>query len=228
MSIDRGAIDEQLRSIGEGERWWEQREFRDLPHILHSEERIRGLVNGKVLGGRLHRLLPSPLWLIVVTDARLICLKQQRFGRKEIDVPREHIVGMNHRSGLLAAQITLQTAQRRYRIRIPKAEAFRFAGALSALLPRPIPASAAGGFGGGLLSAGGGFPSPDLVTRADLEDVESSVDRLEAEVERLRQQVDFLEKLMQQRAGGALPATIRPAAGETADAAHSLTAGSQA
>ncbi|MBA2670512.1 MAG: hypothetical protein H0U67_09090 [Gemmatimonadetes bacterium] len=52
MPIDRGEIDAQLRAIGEGERWWEQREFRDLPHVLHPDERIQGIINGKVLGPR--------------------------------------------------------------------------------------------------------------------------------------------------------------------------------
>ena len=49
MPVDRGAIDGQLREIGEGERWWEQREFRDLPYVLQPDERLRGLTNGKLV-----------------------------------------------------------------------------------------------------------------------------------------------------------------------------------
>ena len=56
MPIDRGAIDGQLREIGEGERWWEQREFRDLPYVLQPEERLRGLTNGKLVKSRLREL----------------------------------------------------------------------------------------------------------------------------------------------------------------------------
>jgi hypothetical protein len=208
MSIDRGAIDEQLRSIGESERWWEQREFRDLPHILHPGEKLRGLVNGRVIGRRLPlpRVLPAAMWLIAVTDERLICLKQQRFGRKEIDVPRAHIFGMKHRTRIFAAQITLETVDRRIRLRVAKADAFRFVGALSALMPRPIPA--AGGsahiaYSGVLMPGLQGLSAADLVTRGDLGRLEATVERLEADVERLQQQVDFLENLLQKRAAGA-------------------------
>lgn len=42
MPVDRGAIDAQLREIGEGEGWWEQREFRALPSILqHDVEQLQ-------------------------------------------------------------------------------------------------------------------------------------------------------------------------------------------
>ena len=55
MPVDRGQIDQQLRALREGEHWWELREFRELPHLLYDEERIVGLIRGKVLGR-----LPQP------------------------------------------------------------------------------------------------------------------------------------------------------------------------
>lgn len=233
MSVDRGAIDEQLRDIGEGERWWEQREFRDLPHILAADERIHGIVNGKLLGRRRPRLvparprmLPGRPWLIVATSHRLICLRQERFGRKQVDLRRGQITGIQHASRIRAYQITLDTPQGTYRLRIPKRDAFRFMGALSPLVPQPLgqppnPELTATSRSPGLTAVAAipglsGFMSkvavpamPDYVTRAELARLETTVDRLENELERLQEQVDFLEELLQKRAEGmfALPAS---------------------
>ncbi len=223
MSIDRGAIDEQLKEIGEGERWWEQREFRDLPHILHADERLRGLVSGKFLGPRRPKVAPTGRWLIVATSQRLICLKQERFGRKQVEVPVEQIIGMWHTSRLRTTRITLLTPQRRFRIRIPKTEAFRFLGALGSLMPKhergtggmtmvPATASFPGmnmltaipGFSG-LMSTLTTLSPPDSVTNRDFARLEAAVERLEKDVQRLQEQVEFLEDLAQERAGGALP-----------------------
>ena len=213
MPVDRGAIDGQLREIGEGERWWEQREFRDLPHILHAEERIHGLINGRLLGRRRPRLLPAAVWLIVATDQRLICLQQQRFGRKQVDIHFGQVTGIQHGSGLRAYQITLKTPQRTFRLRIPKADAFRFMRALAPLVPNTGPATPAWLPGFSTLASLPGFsdvlalasgPAPDYATRGDLARLQSTVERLESEIERLHQQVDFLETLLHQRTDGVL------------------------
>jgi hypothetical protein len=213
MSIDRGAIDAQLRDIGEGARWWEQREFRELPYILHDGEVIHGLIRGKVLGRRRPRLLPAGDWLIVATSVRVLCIRDERFGRKQIDVPLAQVASMQHSTGMFAAQVTIQTSERRYRLRISKDEAFRFVGALSPLVPRPQPTPLSARFGlpavlnaAGLQALSGvpalaTLPNPEYATRADMTRLEGTVERLEGEVERLQQQVDFLENLLQQRAG---------------------------
>lgn len=226
MPVDRGSIDAQLRDIGEGERWWEHREFRDLPHILHAEERILGLTRGKLLGRRRPRVKPSGRWVIVATDQRLICLKQERFARKQVEIAASQIVAVNHRSGLRAYQITIDTPQRRYRIRIPKPDAFRFAGALGPLIPEPaarrlqqlepwawIPGmSTAASLPGvaGLLSRVTMLSPPDYATREHVERLEATVDRLLQDLERLQQQVGFLESLLEKRAAEAL--AVRSAA----------------
>ncbi|HEX8430477.1 MAG TPA: PH domain-containing protein, partial [Longimicrobium sp.] len=127
MPIDRSAIDSQLREIGEGDRWWEHREFRDLPHILHADESITGIIAGKLLGARRPRLRSWREWILVATNQRLICLKQERFGRKQIEFAAGQVIRVHQRAGLRAYQITLDTAQGRYRLRIPKTDAFRFA-----------------------------------------------------------------------------------------------------
>src|SRR5690606_34155778 len=117
MPVDRGAIDAQLREIGEGGRWWEQREFRDLPYILHADERIRGIVTGRLLGPRRPRILPSGPWLLVATDQRLLGLRQERFGRKQVEIAPGQVTRMQQGSRLRSYQIVLETPLRRYRIR---------------------------------------------------------------------------------------------------------------
>lgn len=229
MSVDRGTIDEQLRDIGEGERWWEQREFRDLPHVLSSDERIHGIITGRLLGPRRWpllparpRLLPARSWLIVATNQRLICLRRERFGRKQVEVRLGQITGMPHSSRIRTYQITLHTSDGHYRIRIPKRDAFRFIGALAPLMPRPaarspnarLPApswlpgvAATAGVPGlaGLVSKVSMLTAPDYAQRGDITRVETTVERVESEIERLQQQVDFLEELLQKRAAEVHP-----------------------
>lgn len=216
MPVDRGAIDAQLREIGEGERWWEQREFRDLPHILQADERIQGIVNGKLLGRRRPRLLPTSPWLIVVTNQRLICLKQERFARKQVDIAAGQVVRIHQATRLRGYQVTLQTLQGRYRIRIAKAEAFRFGRALSSLVPDPqarqlppslepwswIPGITTVAALPGvteIASKVSTLASPDYATRGQLRRLEATVERLQGDVDRLQQQVAFLEDLLEKR-----------------------------
>lgn len=217
MPVDRGAIDAQLREIGEGERWWEQREFRTLPYVLHPDERILGIINGKLLGARRPRIRPAGPWLFVATNQRLICLKQERFARKQVEFASGQITGVRQSSRLRAYQVTIATPQGTYRIRIPKADAFRFTGALATLMQSPQVQRAGPevellpwlpGFNtvaalpgvAGLVSKVSLLASPEYATRAHVEHVEATVERLQNDVGRLQQQVAFLEELLQKRA----------------------------
>jgi hypothetical protein len=221
MPVDRSAIDAQLREIGEGERWWEQREFRELPYILHPDERIKGICNGKLLGARRPRLFPSAPWLILVTTERLICLRQERFGRKQIEIPTGQITGIRQQGRFRSHQITIQTPQRRYRLRIAQDDAFRFVGALASLMPSAPPPpldSHAGALGwipgmntvatlpgfSGIISRVAMLSPPDYATRSQVATLEVALAGLQEEVDRLQQQVQFLENLMQRRADEAL------------------------
>ena len=214
MPIDRSAIDEQLREIGEGERWWEHREFRALTHILHGDERIRGLTRGKLLGARRPRIMPAATWLFVATDQRLLCLNQERFARKQIEFAAGQITRMQQGNRLRGYQIVLESAQGRYRIRISRPDAFRFAGSLAPLMPSAPaqihdaelePRLALPGVGAmvGMVSRVTKGTPPELATRAHVARVESNVERLQMDVERLQQQVMFLEELLQKRAAEA-------------------------
>lgn len=216
MPVDRGAIDAQLRAIGEGERWWEQREFRDLPHILHAEESIAGIVRGKLLGRRRPRLLPAGSWLIVATDQRLIFLKQERFARKQVEIAAGQITRLRQSSRFRSYRISIDTPKRRYRVRIHREDAFRFTAALAPLVPETavqrIPAELDAwawlpgittvanlpGFSG-IVSKVGMLSPPDYATRTQLERLETTVDRLQTEVEQLQEQVVFLEDLLHRR-----------------------------
>lgn len=217
MPVDRGAIDAQLREIGEGERWWEQREFRDLPSILHADERMLGLVNAKLLGRRRPRVRPSARWLMVITDQRLLGLNQGRFARNQVEIPLAQILRLQQSSGLRSRQIVVETPDRRYRIRIAKGEGFRFANALLPMVPArargvlppdleplawvPGLARVAALPGvSGLLSKVSTLSPPDDPGRERVARLEETVERLQEDLERVQQQVAFLESLLEEQA----------------------------
>lgn len=222
MPVDRNAIDAQLREIGEGDRWWEQREFRALPHILHADERIVGIANGTLLGVRRPRVMRAGRWLFVATNQRLICLKQERFARKQVEFAAGQISRVQQSSRLRAYQIALDTAQGRYRIRIGKDDAFRFAGAIAPLMPNgaaplvdavlePRPRLPGMTMVASLPGVGGvmaRLSAPEYATRAHADRLEHTVERLQLDVERLQQQVAFLEELLRQRAVEALAGRV--------------------
>jgi hypothetical protein len=216
MPMDRGAIDAQLREIGEGERWWEQREFRDLPHMLHADERIQGLATGKLLGARRLRLWPSSSWLFVATNQRLLCLKQERFARRQVDITPGQVIRVSQGNRLRSYQINLETPARKFRLRIPKADAFRFAAAIEPFLPRVPerklhpdlePLAWIPGFTrvanlpglAGVVSTVSKLSPPDPEVRGrdyHVERLEATVERLQTDVEQLQEKVAFLENLL--------------------------------
>jgi hypothetical protein len=214
MRIERSAIDTQLREIGEGESWWEQREFRTLPFILSPDEKIQGISTGLVGFPRALRL---GRWLLVVTNQRLLCLKQDRFARRQVDIPLSHIRRLNQSNRLRSHRITIETFDRKYRLRIAKSEALRFGSALSSALPQPevrrlpsdleplawipgINTVATLPVVGGIVSKVSMLSPPDYATRSDIQRIESRVETLQDEVTRLQEQVEFLEGLLQKRA----------------------------
>lgn len=216
MSVDRGTIDEQLRAIREGDHWWEQREFRELAHVLYPDERIHGLIRGKLLG-RLPRPYLRRKWLIVATSHRILFVRHGPTGRKLLEISPGMITRVYHSSGLRAYQITIVTTVQKFRIRIPKADAFRFVQALGAVIPsesvhRLSPGLEALSWVPGIttvaslpgvermLSRATTLTAPDYVPRTELQRLEDTVERLQNDLERLTEQVAFLEQLLQKRA----------------------------
>jgi hypothetical protein len=216
MAVDRGEIDQQLQAIRESDSWWEQREFRELAHLLYPGERLLGLVNGKLLG-RMPRPRTPRRWLIVATTQRLLCLHQGTFGRRQIQILPDMVTRVYHSSRVRNYQIAISTTVQSYRIRIPKAEAFRFVQALSALMPRESlhrlsPSLEALSWVPGMstfaalpgvermLSKATVLTAPEPAMRADMQRLEDTVERLQAEVDRLTEHVAFLEQLLEKRA----------------------------
>lgn len=210
MPVDRGAIDAQLREIGEGERWWELREFRALPHVLHSDERILALVEARFYPSRRSRVIGAGRWLVVATTQRLICLKQERGARRQVDITPAQVTRMQQRSRLRDFQITLETPLRTYRMRIAKSDAFRFSRALARLLPEsPVheggdrqsraPALPAAGQRYGTAADASGYGAGDGSGWGEIERLGATVEQLQAEVKRLQERLAVIEDELRQQ-----------------------------
>jgi hypothetical protein len=215
MAVDRGTIEQQLHAIREGDHWWELREFRELAHVLYENERILGLINGKLMG-RMPRPRTPRRWLIVATNLRILCISFRPFGRKFVEIHPDMITRVYHSSRLHSYQIAVVTTVQKYRIRIPKEDAFRFVQALSILVPREAvhrlsPGLEALSWVPGIstvaalpgvermLSKATVLTAPEPAIRSELQRLEQTVEKLQNDVEQLQEQVAFLESLLQQR-----------------------------
>ena len=216
MSVDRGRIDQQLRALREGEHWWEQREFRGLAHLLYDGEEIVGLIRGKVLG-RLPQPRPMRRWLIVATSQRILFLKHTPFGLRHLEISPAAVTRVYHSSRLRSYQVTILTTVQKYRIKIPKADAFRFVQALISVIPsesihRLSPSLEALSWVPGIttvaalpgvermLTKGAIMAAPQPAMRNQLQRMEETIEQLQKDVDRLIEQVAFLEDLLQKRA----------------------------
>lgn len=208
MPIDRGVIDQQLLALRESSQWWDQREFRDLPAVLHSDESIVALSRGKIARVRWLRRT----WLIVVTDRRIVCLRSAgRTGWRQLELSAGQIERVALRVGLFRGRVLVVAGGQTFRLLVPRADAYKLMTALSTLGSHAkdtftgfgptrivrrvmdhvlaLPAAALDPAGPRQIQAP---PAPPAVT-------EQRVQSLEEEVQELRQQVDFLEQLLRQR-----------------------------
>jgi hypothetical protein len=209
MPIDHAAIEEQLVALGEPSTWWEQRELRDLPVAMHADEAIRAIALAK-----LHRVawFRRP-WLIVVTNARLICLQTRRgMGRRQIDLQAREISDVAIRTRVLRATVIVRAFDATYRLRVRRGDAVKLVGALSQLQSpreRGLPAGNTPGLMVGrvikhmlalpdaaVASVPSATPKPLPPSPAQSDD---RMDRLEEQMHRLQQQMDFIEELLQKR-----------------------------
>jgi Bacterial PH domain len=217
MPIDRGIIDQQLEALGEGSRWWEQRELRDLPAVLESDEQILAISRGKV--ARLRWMRRS--WLIVVTQRRLLCLRSSARTWRQLEVGASQIARVSLRIGPFRGRVVVATGGQTYRLLVPSADAYKLQSALSSLGTAPkesfsrfgptrivhrmidhVLALPAVALGPDMASVRP--PAPDAAGRRALAPAERSMiderlQSLEREVQELRQQVEFLEQLLRQR-----------------------------
>jgi hypothetical protein len=213
MPIDRGIIDQQLQAIGEGSRWWDKRELRDLPAVLHADEHILAISRGKIARVR---WLRRP-WLIVVTQKRLLFLRSGgRTSWRQLEVTATQISRVAIRLGPFRGRLLVGAANGNYRMLVPRADLYKLQSALTNLATSAqgtvsrfaptrmvhrvidhvlaLPAVALGPDAPG----SGPPPAPANTVIVDAM-LEERLQLLEQEVQELRQQVDFLEQLLRQR-----------------------------
>jgi hypothetical protein len=205
MPIDRGIIDQQLHSLHENSLWWEQRELRDLPAVLHPGERILAIARGKI--ARVRWLRRS--WLIVVTDERLLCLRSRRTSWVQLEVAGDQITRVAIRIGPFRGRVLVATSGHKYRLLVPRPAAYKILTALSTLGPRPsdmftgfAPTRMVRRVMDHVLALPAAALTPYAPAQAPAPDTSAMEERIEAlatEVQELREQVEFLEQLLRDR-----------------------------
>jgi hypothetical protein len=204
MSIDRGVLDQQLQSLGEGSSWWERRELRDLPTVMHEDERVLAISRGKLAR-------PSTVrrpWLFVVTDRRLLCLRSAgTSGWRQIEAFGHQITRTGLRVGPFHARVLVVTGERTWRLRVPRADGAKLLSALSRIGSSQTIAGSGPTFmirrvfnhmlDLPAIALDPGTAKPPALPPPSA--VDDRVESLEQEVERLREHLQFLEQLMQQK-----------------------------
>ena len=206
MPLDRGTIEQQLHALGESPRWWDRRELRDLPGALNADETIKAIAVGKLFRPR---LLRRP-WLIVVTNARLLCLcSGTRMSRRQIELLAGEITRVWSGMGVFRSRVVVLAGGEKYRLIVRRTDAFKLLAAISNLVqarPEPLhgawPTAVAGRVVRHILALPTVALQPEqekpVPPPAQTMD-EDRLAMLEDQVQRLQQQVDFLENLLRRR-----------------------------
>ena len=85
------------------------KEFKYLPEILRSDEKIKGLASG---------IMEGKTWLVVCTNVRVILLDKGMFyGLQQIQIPLEKINSVSHNTGLVFGEIDIWHGANRMQIR---------------------------------------------------------------------------------------------------------------
>ena len=208
MPLDRGIIDQQLQALGESPRWWEQREFANLPAVLHADERILAVSRGKV--ARLRALRRK--WLVVVTDRRLVCMRNAgRASWRQLQVSADQITRVVLRIGPFHGRVVVVARDRSYRLLVSRADGYKVSSALSTLSAPAQethsvlrPTIIARRVIDHVLALPAAAFSPDAPVRpqpasSEILDLNERLQSLQDEVEELRRQIEFLEQLLQQQ-----------------------------
>lgn len=207
MPIDRGQIDQQLQALRESSQWWDQREFRDLPAVLHADEQIVALATGKVARVRVLRRR----WLIVVTDQRLLLMRSAgRSGWKQLEIAAGQIERVALRVGPFRGSVRVTAGGQTYRLLVPRNDAYKLMNALSTLGSHTRDTFS--GFGptrmvrrvmdhvlalpAVAMDPGGPRAAPAALQPAV---TDQRVQALEDQIQELQEQVEFLEKLLRQK-----------------------------
>lgn len=208
MPIDRGIIDKQLQALGEGTRWWEQREMRDLPAVLHSDEQILAISRGKI--ARVRWLRRS--WLIVVTDRRLLCMRSSDGASwRQSEISASQIGRVALRVGPFKGRVLVHAGGHTFRLLVLRQDAQKLVSALSKLasppnevVSRTAPTILVRRVIDHILALPAAALAPTVTTeqipqQAAALAMDERVHTLEDEIEELTKQVKFLEQLLRQR-----------------------------
>jgi hypothetical protein len=184
------------------ELWSDRPEVQLLPDLLAPNERI-SFVGGGVVAGR----FTAREWLIVFTDQRLLCVVGTHpVTRQVVEVPVASIRTVDCWRGPLRSSVTLKTSEGKVRITSMKKSA---ASELFAAVSEPLRARKRARRTNPLTwhtqAAPLVAPAPEPIIHhappVALEDriqrLEALTESLESEVAQLREQVVFLEELLQ-------------------------------
>ncbi len=158
----------------------------DLSDVLLAGEHVLLVTRGRVHTSR----LPRPTrWFVIVTDRRLICLRDsRRTARQQLHVALDRVEHAYQR-GLLGGKVIVVT--RRGKLRISGLGRFVGGQLVARLLA-------------GVRGEGRGLVRPEPIAHAlpgavSAETVLSRVEELESVVDRMTQQLRFLEELLRAR-----------------------------
>lgn len=212
MPLDRGHIEQQLHAIGEGPHWWDVRELRDLPNVLHHDETILALARGR--RSRVRRA-----WLIVVTDQRVLLLRSfAGAGWRHLEVPAAQIERASLRIGPFRGRVIIVAASGKHRLLVKRPDAYRLHSALAQLAAARTAIPVVGRmhlmrrmFDHVLALPAAAFAPPGTVPVIHAQQlpppqpdpqVDQRISMLEEQVQELQKQVDFLEDLLRKRHAG--------------------------
>ena len=210
--MNRGVLEKQLHALGESSSWWEHREMRDLPTVLHEDEEIRAIARGRL--GRLRG--PRPSWLMVVTDRRLVCLRSSRTTWRQFEIGAQLISSITLRMRLFGGRLMIVTSDRSFRFQLHQADAQKLLTALARVancgqdtLSGPtqmvrrmvnhmlaLPAATLNTYS---------MPRQPKQIEPKPAAPDERVHAMEERIQELQQQVEFLEQLLRQRQAATRP-----------------------
>jgi hypothetical protein len=139
MPVDKSVVDEQVKALGQFDRYFTRKEIKYLPEVMVSGENIKGLTSGFHDGNT---------WLIAITDRRLLFLdKGMIYGLKQMEMSLDQISAISHKTGLLLGEIQVSTSGGTKKIEnITKTDVVKVAQIISDLVKqsREKPSSPAG------------------------------------------------------------------------------------
>ena len=213
MPIDRGILEKQLQAIGEGPRWWDCREMRDLPAVLRDREEMLAIASGKVARVRWLRRT----WLIVVTDERVIFMRSGRRAWRQMDIPADQLRRVTMRVGPFRGRVRIMAAGHKYQMLVTRDAAYKIVAAINSIASdleqvkgfgptrivrrvidhvMALPVAVAEPVPGVLPPS----TLPQLAAKASAPQDERVHD-LESQIDDLQHQVKFLEDLLRERKG---------------------------